>query len=110
MLVVSLARDGQQHADGNDKPEGIDFFFLGSFGGVFGGIMAIFVLAFESDEGSFKIPTVPSCLGTQCMQVSPKPRNRAAERSSKHMHCTLGWNTLSRTLVPRVYQHSVRYT
>lgn len=76
--------DGQQHVDGDDKTEGIDFFSCPS-GGVFGGIMAIFfVLALNQMRAkiwSFEIPIVSPCLGTQCMQVSPKLRNRAAGRS-----------------------------
>lgn len=35
--MVSLARDGQQHVGGDGKPEGIDSFFLGPFGGRFRG-------------------------------------------------------------------------
>lgn len=50
--MVSLARDGQQHVGGDGKPEGIDSFFLGPFGGRFRGNHGDFLfLAFKSDEG-----------------------------------------------------------
>lgn len=65
------------------KPKGSIFFSCPSRG-VFGGDSDFFVLALNQMRvkiWSFEIPIVSPCLGTQCMQVSPKLRNHAAGRS-----------------------------